>query len=71
MDRGERASERLGRGSRSKSISSRPLDSGAARAPLVGRVRKISAGPGRRRRRRRGRRGRRKEKTKTKTKTKT
>ena len=36
---------------------------GQRAAPLVGRVRKISAGPGRRRRRRR--RGRRKKKTKT------
>ena len=44
---------------------------GQKAAPLVGRVRKISAGSRSRRRRVRRRRGRRKKKTKTKTKTKT
>ena len=52
------------------SVVSRPLDSGAA-SSAAGRVRNISAGPGRRRRRiRRGRAIKGKKKTKTKTKTK-
>ena len=53
------------------SVSPGLLILGQRAVPLVGMVRKISAGPGRRRSRSRRRRGRRKEKTKTKTKTKT